>query len=797
MATVYLAHDLRHDRPVALKVLHPELSAILGTDRFQREIKTAARLDHPHILPVFDSGETAGLLWYTMPYVEGESLRDRLRREVQLPLDEAVRLTREVADALDYAHSRGIIHRDIKPENILLAGEHARVADFGVAKAVEASGGDQLTETGMAVGTPAYMSPEQATAGRVDGRSDVYALGCVLYEMLAGEPPFTAPTPQAVIAKRLIEPVPHLRAFRDVPVAVEQAVTRALARAPADRFPTAGEFARALSAPSGSSSVRRPALSRRQRHVAVAVAALVLAVLVWWTIRRTAPATPTELVAQKSIAVLPFLNMSPDRENEYFSDGMTEELITALSKVEGLRVAARTSAFVFKGKNADVSEIGRRLKVGTVLEGSVRKAGNRMRITAQLIDARGGYHLWSDVYERDLRDVFAVQEEIARAIVGALRVRLGAESGAPLVKPTTADLEAYHLFLQGRYFWNQRTEMGLRRAAEHFERAIQRDSTFAAAYAGLADVYVVLPHYSDVPGREAYPRAMQAVTRALVLDSTLAEAYTSLAALLADWKWDWHGAERAYRRAIELNPGYPTARHWYGEYLGQVGLPDKAVEELGRAQELDPLSRIIGSDFAWALYLDHRYDSAIAQARQTLELDPNFPPAHVQLARVYLAQERHAEAMAELQKAIQLAGRIPGNQRLLAYAYARSGQREKALKLIREFQERWPDEPASIALAYVGLGRREQAFRWLEQAVEMRDGSLTFIIFEPLLDPLRSDPRFSKVLSRMGLPKRKGTGPSASGRDWVTPIDAAGTGSTSTSPRYGGNPRFGQLLTGQ
>jgi TolB-like protein/Tfp pilus assembly protein PilF len=767
MATVYLTRDLKHDRPVALKVLHRELAAALGPERFLREIRLAARLQHPHILTVLDSGEAAGLLWYTMPYVEGESLRGRLQREKQLPLGDAVRIATEAALALDYAHRHGVVHRDIKPENILLSEGQALIADFGVARGLEEGSEGRLTETGMAVGTPAYMSPEQATAGQVDGRSDVYALGCVLYEMLAGEPPFTAPTPQAVIAKRLIEPVPHLRALRDVPAAVEEAATRALARAPADRFPTAGEFARALSTPPGSSS---PALARRLRRVATpAVVALFLAMLGWWVAGRTAPGAPAEPTGQKSIAVLPFVNMSPERENEYFSDGMTEELITALSKVEGLRVAARTSAFVFKGKNADISEIGRRLKVGTVLEGSVRKAGNRMRITAQLIDARGGYHLWSDAYERELRDIFAVQEEIARAIVGALKVRLAAESGAPLVKPTTADLEAYHLFLQGRYFWNQRTEMGLRRAAEYFERAIQRDSTFAAAYAGLADVYVVLPHYSDVSGREAYPRAMQAVTRALDLDSTLAEAYTSLAALLADWRWDWAGSSRAYRRAIELNPGYPNVRHWYGEYLGQVGLPKEAVEELGRAQELDPLSRIIGSDLAWALYLDHRYDSAIAQARRTLELDPNFPPAHVQLVRVYLAQERITEAMAELQRAVKLAGRIPSNQRLLAYAYGRSGQRQKALSLINEFRERWPDEPASIALAYVGLGQREQAFRWLDQAVEERDGTLTFLIFDPLLDPLRSDPRFSRVLSRMGLPERDETGLSASVHHWVTP----------------------------
>jgi serine/threonine-protein kinase len=440
MAVVYLARDLRHDRPVALKVVHAELARALGRERFLREIRTVARLQHPHILSVHDSGEAAGRLWFTMPYVEGESLRSRLARERQLPLGDALRITTECARALDHAHQHGVIHRDIKPENILLTADGSTlVADFGIAKAMGPSRAalgqpgagteapaetEALTETGWVVGTPAYMSPEQAAGQRaLDERTDIYSLACVLYEMLAGEPPYVGATAQAMIAKRLTEPVPKLTTLRQVPSSIERAVTTALARSPADRFRTAGELAAALTEPAAPAAPdqrsRRPARALVRRTAVVAAAMMIGGSLAWILLSR-----PWESSKADSVAVLPFANLSPSPGNEYFSDGIAEELIAALGRVEGLRVAARTSAFAFKGRNADLGEIRQRLGVETVLEGSVRRSGERVRVTAQLVDARNGHQLWSDVYERDARDVFAVQQELSQAIAVALRGKL-------------------------------------------------------------------------------------------------------------------------------------------------------------------------------------------------------------------------------------------------------------------------------------------------------------------------------------------------------------------------------------
>src|SRR5882762_6121690 len=419
MATVYLARDLKHRRFVALKVLSPALAASLGADRFLREIELAARLQHPHIVTVFDSGDAGGILWYTMPYVEGETLRARLARERQLPLDVALRIATEAARALEFAHQHGVLHRDVKPENLLLTTDGSTmVADFGIARPWGEM--SKLTQSGVVVGTPAYMSPEQAAGEReLDARTDVYALGCVLYEMLAGEMPYSGPNAQAVLAKRLSEPAPSLRTTRDLPVAIERTVARALARSPADRYASAAEFARALQ------SIDVPARPiARRRWLAAAVLALLATVGVAAAIRFRAGATGPATLA--SAAVLPFADLSPNRDQAYFSDGLTDELITALSRVEGIGVAARTSSFQFKDRQVDVSEIGRQLHVGAILEGSVRRSGDRVRITAQLVSTRDGYQLWADVYDRELKDVFRVQEDIARAIISALAVKLGA-----------------------------------------------------------------------------------------------------------------------------------------------------------------------------------------------------------------------------------------------------------------------------------------------------------------------------------------------------------------------------------
>ena len=439
MATVYLARDRKHGRPVAIKVLRGEIATALGPERFLREIEIAAGLTHPHILPLHDSGQVDGFLYYVMPFVEGESLRGRLEREQQLPLEDALQITREVADALSFAHSRDVVHRDIKPENILFQAGHAVVSDFGIARAITAAASGTRTEAGIPIGTPGYMSPEQAAAElHLDGRSDVYSLGCVLYEMLAGGPPFTGPTPQAVLARHSLDPVPALRTVRQaVPLAVEQAVMKALEKMPADRFTTATEFADALRTPPAG----RPA---------------------------PAPA------AAKSIAVLPFANLSPDPENEYFSDGITEEIINALGHLPGLHVAARTSSFAFKGKSTGIGEVGARLRVATVLEGSVRRAGSRVRITAQLVNVADGYHLWSERYDRELDDIFAIQDAIARTIAHRLELALAGPAGDLLVTPPTENLAAYQLYLKGRYFWNQRGA-GLAKALDCFQQALLLD----------------------------------------------------------------------------------------------------------------------------------------------------------------------------------------------------------------------------------------------------------------------------------------------------------------------------------
>jgi serine/threonine-protein kinase len=765
MATVWLAHDLKHDRPVALKVMRPDLAAALGPARFLREIRLCARLQHPHILAVLDSGtvgqrdEGTELLWFTMPFVEGESLRARMGRDGQLPLPDALRIAREVADGLHYAHQHGVIHRDIKPENILLSGGHALVADFGIARALAADegGDDRLTETGTTLGTPHYMSPEQGAGDRtLDARSDIYSLGCVLYEMLAGEPPFTGPNHQAVLAKRLTGPAPHLGTVREVPPALDRAVARALARTPGDRFATAADFAAELETVAHSESVptRPPAatLGRWPVRGLVLTAVLAIAFLAGWlVIRRGAEGGSPRLA---SAAVLPFVDMSPGKDQEYFSDGLTEELITSLSQVEGLRVAARTSSYQFKGRNADVREVGRRLDVGAVLEGSVRKSGNRMRIAAQLVSATDGYQLWSQAYDRELTDVFAVQEEIARAIVGALRVKLGVDEGAALSAAPTSDVEAYDLYLKGRFAWNQRTDAAMTEAVRYLEQAVARDSGFARAWAALADAYILLVPYAGASREDTWPKARAAAQRALALDSTLAEAHTSLAYGSMIYGWDWDAAEASFRRAIAADPDYPTAHHWYADFLAGRGRLEEAAREMERAHELDPLSRIIGIELGWIYYQQRRNDEAEAQIRRTLALDPNYPHGSLNLGLVFIAKGQYAEAIEALRRGIELGGDYDLQYAALVTAYARAGDRAAALRVMDELTERAKRGEFgafTLGVAYGGLGEIDRGIELLLQATDERDTFMPEVFFDPLLDPLRKDPRFREVERRMGV----------------------------------------------
>jgi eukaryotic-like serine/threonine-protein kinase len=770
MATVFLARDLKHDRPVALKVLHADLAASLGAERFLAEIRTAARLQHPHILSVHDSGEANGLLWFTMPYVEGESLRARLARDKQLPLEDALRVVTEVADALEYAHQHGVIHRDIKPENILLGGGHALVADFGVARALaDADGSSRLTESGIVVGTPQYMSPEQAAGDRELGpRTDIYSLGCVLYEMLAGEPPYTGATAQAILAKRLREPVPSVATLRQVPVPVELAVSRALARTPADRFSSAAQFARALHQITlpGTQTIRTVRISRNVLRATALMGGLLLLVGGYLAVSRFSttpadnmngsPGAGPEGIA--SAAVLPFTDMSATKDQEYFSDGLTEELITSLSQVPGLRVAARTSSFQFKAANADVREVGRKLAVGSVLEGSVRRSGDRLRVSAQLVSAKDGYQLWSESYDRSVADVFAVQEDIARAIVSALRVRLVGGADSTLATHPTTDLVAYDLYLKGRFAWNQRTEASIPEAAQYFEQATKRDPNFARAYAGLSDANLLLPSYASVSPAIAWPRARAAATRALALDSTLAEAYTSLAYGTMLYEWDWNRAEELFRRAIEEDSSYATAHHWYADYLAGRGRLDEALHEMRRAAELDPLSRIIGNEVGWILCLMHRPDEALVQGESMRRLDPNFAHTYFILGLAQIQKGQGREAVVSLQRAIDLSGFYSHISAALARAYAVAGDTAAAVDVLRDMERRSTNQyvaPFAFAVAHTALGHKTEAFKWLHKGIDQRDLFLPENFFDPLLDPLRSDPRYVEILPRMGLARSR------------------------------------------
>jgi TolB-like protein/Tfp pilus assembly protein PilF len=762
MATVYLARDLKHRRPVALKVLNPTIAASLGADRFLHEIELAARLQHPHILTVFDSGDAGGALWFTMPYVEGESLRDRLRRERQLPLADALRIATEAARALDFAHQHGVVHRDIKPENLLLTTDGSTVvADFGIARALGQT--TELTPTGMVVGTPTYMSPEQASGERaLDGRTDVYSLACVPYEMLAGEPPYTGLNPQALLAKRLSEPVPHLRTTRDVPPAVERTITRGLARLPADRYPSAGEFGRALQAtgePTAEpTAVVQPATGARAfpRRAAIAIGlVLALAGGVALAARLRSPAVgDTGRTVAPSTAVLPFADLSPGRDQEFFSDGLTEELITALSRVEGIRVAARTSSFQFKGRQVDVREVGRRLDVGSVLEGSVRRSGDRVRITAQLVGARDGYQLWADAYDREVADVFAVQEEIARAIISALQVRLGVRGSEVLRARPTGDAEAHDLYLKGRFAWNQRTAAGMQEAVKYLEQAVARDSAFAPAWAALADAYLLVVPYAGASREATWPKARAAAGKALALDGSLGEAHTTLAYGTMIYDWDWPAAEASFRRASAVDPGYPTGHQWYADFPWGRGRLDEALREMQLAHRLDPLSLVIGSELGATYYMMRRFGEAEAQVRETLALSPNYPHGLYIAGLVYLQQRRYQEAIDAMRRALDLGGFQEDLAGGLAYAYAVSGDSAAAARYTAELEQRWSrgaTGPFALALAYAGQGKLTRAFEFLDRAIQVRDIFMPEDFFDPLLDPLRADPRFARIEKRMGF----------------------------------------------
>lgn len=718
MAIVYLAEDIKHGRKVAVKVLGHDVAAAIGRDRFLREIRITAQLNHPHILPLIDSGEAGEFLYYVIPVVEGESLRDRLARERQLSIGEALRITRQTASALAYAHSQAIVHRDIKPGNILFHHGETLLADFGIAVSAPGRGHDQLTVTGVSLGTPMYMSPEQITGDRIaDARSDIYSLGCVLYEMLAGEPPHYAATMATLLAKRLREPVPSIKRLReDVPDSVDAALQRALAPVPADRFATVTEFAESLTAPVHTG-----------RHT-----------------------------GSKSIAVLPFVNLSSDPDNEYFSDGVTEDVLTRVSKIETLHVISRTSAMRYKRSTKSVGEIAGELGVSTVLEGSVRRVGDRVRVTAQLIDAASDRHLWANSFDRVLTDVFAIQSEIAERIAEALGATLTPAERLRIARRPTDDIEAYNLYLLGRHVWDRLTEDDVEKSISFFERAIQRDPKYALAHYGLGIAWMMLAlgYWSRRP-RETYPIARRALIRALELDPEMAEAHTSLALITSWFDFDWSGAGRMLQRALDLDPNSSQVHDGYGVWLTAHGRHQEAAAHYEQACRLDPLSGLFLSNAALGAYRAREYDRAIAWFDREIALDPHLPVGRALSALVHVQRGDTAKARAESMRAREFIGtHYPATNALYAYVCAACGDSAEALELLGELDARRATENIwlfVVAMAYARLGDVDTAFARLEEAVDQRGGWIAWVAVEPALDPLRADPRFAPLVRSVGL----------------------------------------------
>ncbi|MBA3256807.1 MAG: protein kinase [Pyrinomonadaceae bacterium] len=809
MGEVYLALDAKLERHVALKLLPDKF--ILDKERlhrFVREAKAASALNHPNIITIHEIGEENGAHFIATEYIEGETLRRKLQTE-RLEIDETLSIAMQIAAALDAAHRNGIVHRDIKPENVMLReDELVKVLDFGLAKLTEKKD-DATSDTeaptqvlvkttlGVVMGTTAYMSPEQARGREVDARTDIFSLGAVMYEMLTGRLPFAGETTADILGALLHkEPQPLRELAPETPADLQHIVSKALRKDKDERYQTIKslladlrtlkqeiEFAAklersasperdrvasasqspvattanvALSSTGMQAATVRPTSSaeyitsgikQRKGSFSAALAILVVAALSfgYWYFSRSSPTT-TQI---ESIAVLPFKNESVNSDTEYLSDGISEALINSLTELRQLRVIARSTAFRYKGREVDPQRVGRDLNVRAVLTGRVRQIGDRLDIQVDLVDATTGAQLWGEGYERKVSDVLAVKQAIAREVTEKLRLRLSGEEQQLLVRRDTTNAEAYQFYLRGRFHWNKRRVKDLQQAIEYFQQAVAVDPNYALGYAGLADAYTLFSGFSDIPSRELMPKAKEAALRALSLDDGLAEAHAALGLILLLYDYDFAGAERESKRAIELNPNYATAHHFYSRLLSAQGRHEEAFAEIRRALEIDPLALPINWFYGHALFHARKYDESIAQLKKTLELDANFPGTHNHLARVYQAKGNYTESVEEYAKYQELIGE-QRNAALVRESFAKGGWQG----FVRAMVERPDLSPYLKAHFYAALGEKDKAFAELNKAYENRDGFVVmYLKVDPRLDPLRSDPRFQDLLRRVGFPQ--------------------------------------------
>ncbi len=763
MGEVYRAKDTRLDRDVAIKVL-PEHTTRdeRALSRFRRETKALAALSHPNILMILDVGEHEGVSYAVMELLEGETLRERLRGS-GVDSHKALEIAAVVADGLAAAHARDIVHRDLKPENLFLTRDGVvKILDFGLARTglhtePSAATATATTQPGVVLGTVDYMSPEQVRGQPADARCDIFSLGCVLYEMLSGQPPFLRETAaESMTAILRHHPKLPSQSTLDVPPDVDPIVMRCLEKSPDERFNSARDLAFSLRSALAQGGQRRRAPPRmaRVRWAAVSVVGLiaVAAGLLYVSRGRQTPTGDSI----DSIAVLPFVNASGDPGQEYFVDGMTDALIADLAKIRALKVISRTSAMQFKGAKKPLPDIARALDVKAVVEGSVLRVGDRVRITAQLIRAATDEHLWGESYDRDMRDVLRLHSEVARTIAQEINVKLNPQEEARLAATRVVNPVVHEAYLRGRFHWHNRTRAGMQKAIEHFRRAIELDPDYAPAYAGLADCYTQLARHGQMAPKEAFPLAQQAALKAVELDEGSAEAHGAVAFIAFYFDWDWSVAERELRRALDLNENYEEAHHQYSHLHLTVGRPEESLRESKRALDLNPLDRLLNVHLGWHYMMTRQNDQAIAQYQSVLEMDPDHYQALHHMGRAYMYKSIHAAAIAALEAAGKLEPDNVQAMAALAAAYAAGGRDSEARGLLTQLEGRLPQRYVSacdIAAAYAAWGKVDDAFAWLEKAIEERSPRLVELTLDPIFDPLRSDPRFDGLVRRVGLPQ--------------------------------------------